>query len=67
MGIIQLGFICHGSIDNGGSLDIIKFVHFTSKPLTLFAVVQLINCRFKAPNSSEVTDILIKIKKKDLL
>lgn len=55
IGMIQLGLICHGSIDNGGSLDIMRFVHFTRRTRTAFAVEQLISCRLRAPNSNVVT------------
>lgn len=43
IGIIQLGLMCQGSIDNGGSLDIMRFVHFTKRTRTAFAVEQLIS------------------------
>lgn len=45
----------HGSIDNGGSLDVMSSAHFTKSTRMAAAVVQLINCRFNAPNSNVVT------------
>lgn len=51
-------------MDNDGSVDIMRFVHFTKRTRTAVDVVQLINCRFKAPNSNDVTE---KIKRKTFM
>lgn len=57
IGMVQLGFMCHGSsIDNGGSLDIIRFPHCARSVRTALAVEQLIICRFNAPNFNESTE-----------
>lgn len=51
-------------MDSDGSVDIIRFVHFTRRTRTAVDVVQLISCRFNAPNSNDVTG---KIERKPFM